>query len=145
MSEAPQLFESMVRDSLRPEIDLGVIQICDNDMLVFDQLKSKFPMNSWGIRWDRIPNTHLYSPSDRKVSFEEQLPTITDFLYRFADAANISQATIVIMTGDDLGVALKIPFRTLMDHLHPLLDLPEDAYIMTQDYEWCFSYTMEDD
>ena len=113
---------------LSADIEAGKITVFQSDADVISRLSAKFPVRTSGIVWEQVPE-HRFKPSPRpKPLMDDYLPSIKEFLSRFAEDAHITSGDVVHLVGDNVtNVAFSMPFGVLLKHASQLDDAARHA------------------
>lgn len=129
--------------SLSDEIRQATVVIHPDDALFYAHIKAKYPTDTFGIKWDKLP-IHRSFEVKSGMSPEEHLDFIQAALRQFAVDANISPNETVYVLGDGvLTVALEMPYSVLVTHVCSIFQLPQHTYVIKNDYSWCFRCSFE--
>ncbi len=131
---------------LSNDIQADIINVSQSDADVFSNLSARFPVRASGIVWEMVPEYRCKPSPHPKPSIEDYLPSIKEFLARFAEEAHIASDEIVYLVGDGItDLAFRMPFGVLLKYAHQFFTLPQSSFVVKHDYLWCFCYSFEDD
>ena len=141
--------EQLLKD-LASSIDSGLVEIDEDWMPCVRRLAEAWPWVDIRIDWRAVPeHRHLPPPPGRRGgSFTLEESAID--LRRFWDEARgelriVDEAEVLVFGDGNMSFVLRMPAKSLSEHLVDVFSIPMHWYVFPEDAGWCFNYTMEDD
>jgi hypothetical protein len=135
--------EEDLLQGLSDDIRLSKIIVHSSDAPFYAQIKAKYPTDTFGIKWNKLP-VHRSFGAQPGMSGDEHAIFIQAALKQFADDAKISPNDNVYVLGDGvLTVALEMFLSTLLSYARSIFGLPQHTYVIKHDYSWVFRCSFE--
>ncbi len=129
-------FEKELICDLDKIIDISKIYIEKSNDKYFANLAKIFPVLGSKINWKKVPES-----IEEDVQSDDFLSQII-FFKKICEKFNLSEECIVI--GDSaIDIAMLMSIDVLNLCLMKIIEIPQHLYVVSKDYSWCFSFTME--
>lgn len=133
-------------DCVAPEVAAGCITVHDNDTPWFELLSHRFPVRFNGICWEQLPTTQFLRADRSRTPLSAKGREIRAFLMEFGSVAGLTPTDRCVIVGDGTtSIALEMNYSVLLDVIPKLTTEPQSLYVITNNGEWCFAFTFEED
>lgn len=130
---------------IEEEIQSGNIKLEDDDQY-FDMLGNRFPVGGTGIAWSKVPNHQYFNLLELKDDTDNYGKMLHESFQKIVSFLDQNEDQEVVIIGDGvLDVAIRVPFRKLIDLHYEVFTLPQHTYILPPDASWCINFTFEHD
>ena len=111
---------------------------------VFGRLQNMFPVGGSKIAWSRVPGSAVETADTSDG--DSYLSAAESFFDRNLAGHGLSDEVEILVVGDSaMDGAVRMSLSSLRSCLGIVLGMPQHTYVLPQDAEWCFVFTMEGD
>lgn len=136
--------ENELTERLQPEFDSGRLHKIESEAALFDRLGRVYPIYGTKIHWVKVPGAILGECSVYPSRGIDGVQTREFIAFYDKIVSRYDIAGKGIYMGDGLiDFAVAGHLHAIRKVLPDLFDVPHHHYLVGENFEWCFSWTME--